>query len=66
MYRIEISTTDYQFSHGKEPRGTGQWAFIFDGNYDEPYWAYGSYTQASNDARKLAVAKGFTKIAVGS
>jgi hypothetical protein len=27
--KIEISTTAYQFSHGKKPSGRGYWAFVF-------------------------------------
>lgn len=62
---VELSTAQYEFAHGRKPRGTGQWAFFFDGQ-TEPYWGYGSYAKCSGDARKLAVANGFTRIEVGS
>ena len=28
---ITISTTDYEFAHGKKPRGKGYWGFKFSG-----------------------------------
>ena len=27
--RIAFSTTEYEFAHGKKPRGEGRWAFEF-------------------------------------
>ena len=29
--KMEVSTTQYEFSHGKKPRGFGTWGFFFDG-----------------------------------
>jgi hypothetical protein len=62
---MEVSTTEYEFSHGKNPRGTGQWAFFFDGE-SEPFWHTGSYAEAKKMAIKYAVAKGHARIKVGS
>lgn len=53
---IQVSTSEYEFSHGKKPRGYGQWAFFFD-NDKEPFWATGKY----GDAKKMAVAYAVTK-----
>jgi hypothetical protein len=30
---IMLSTTDYEFSHGRSPGGRGSWAFEFDAQY---------------------------------
>jgi len=53
---VEVNTTEYEFSHGKKPRGFGCWAFQI-GRDPEPYWSHGNYGQAVKDARKMAVAK---------
>jgi hypothetical protein len=34
---IEFSTSSYRFTHGREPRGYGAWAFEFEGR--QPVWA---------------------------
>lgn len=62
---VTVSTTEYQFAHGKQPRGTGQWAFFFDKN-PEPMWSTGSFAQAKKFAVAWAVAKGYTTVKVGS
>jgi hypothetical protein len=62
---IEISTTEYEFAHGKKPRGSGQWAFFFDRN-PEPMWFTGSFAQAKTFATAWAVTKGYRSIKVGS
>jgi hypothetical protein len=31
MTRQTFDTTEFQFAHGKQPRGTGMWAFFVDG-----------------------------------
>jgi hypothetical protein len=41
---IEIIVTEYEMSHGKRPRGIGQWAFQMGYRaVSEPYWVTGSY-----------------------
>ena len=30
MQAITVETSEYEFSHGKRPRGRGTWAFTFD------------------------------------
>jgi hypothetical protein len=62
---IEVNTTQYQFSHGKSPRGYGQWAFFFDGE-SEPQWYNGKFSDAKKMAIAYAVTKGHSRIAVGS
>jgi hypothetical protein len=45
---VTIKTTQYAFSHGKEPRGTGRWMFECReyGKPAETLSAYGTYTEA--------------------
>jgi hypothetical protein len=54
----EFITTQYEFSHGKKPRGTGTWAFVPadsiwpDRNtmpQDAIAWAWGSYSDAKRE-----------------
>jgi hypothetical protein len=47
--RVEFNTTQFQFSHGKMPRGVGQWAFEIKG---QVVFAPGSQSFAS--AKKWA------------
>jgi hypothetical protein len=54
--RVEVSTTAYQFAHGKAPRGRGYWAFEFPGQHtNEPWSAPGE--QSFSDAKRAAVAE---------
>jgi hypothetical protein len=34
---VDFSTREFRFSHGKEPKGYGSWAFEFEGR--GPVWA---------------------------
>lgn len=63
---IEINTSEYEFSHGKKPRGTGQWGFFFDQDRDvsQCFWANGSFADAKRMAIAWAVTKGHTVIRV--
>jgi hypothetical protein len=59
----EFITTQYQWAHGKKPRGTGTWAFVPADSIwpdrdtmpaDAIAWAWGSYTDAKREvARKF-------------
>jgi len=67
--RVEVKTSEYEFSHGKKPKGTGSWAFFIDGDIGDvlrAHWFNGKYSEA----RKQAVAKarelGIGIITVGS
>ena len=62
---IEFSTTEFEFAHGKKPRGQGQWAFFFD-EEREPMWFNGSFSQARQFAMAWAVTKGHVRVRVGS
>lgn len=61
---VEVSTARFEFSHGKLPRGFGYWAF-FIGDDPEPFFATGLYSVCRDDARRLAVARGATRVEVG-
>lgn len=61
---IEVSTTEFEFSHGKKPRGTGCWAF-FIGRDPEPFFHCGSFADARRMAIAMAISKGETFIKVG-
>ena len=50
--RVEFSTREYEFSHGRRPRGYGYWAFEIKEGGEEIKWFQG-YLPA---ARKLAKA----------
>lgn len=57
--KTEFATTDYEFAHGRSPKGRGSWAFSPVRNPDlasktEVFWTPGSTTYA--EARKLAKA----------
>lgn len=45
-----VDTTEYEFSHGKLPRGYGSWGFApFNETMDDPNtweWRTGTYTEA--------------------
>lgn len=54
---VEVCTTEYEFSHGKAPRGFGSWAFAFNPHWrdvSEVFWVNGS---TYGDARKVACQK---------
>jgi hypothetical protein len=55
--RVEVSTTAYQFAHGKAPRGRGYWAFEFPGQSpaNGPWFVPGEQTYS--DAKRAAVAE---------
>lgn len=60
---VRVSYENYIFVHGKAPRGTGNWAFILDG---EARFYEGSFASARALAVKDAVALGLHNIQVGS
>ncbi len=63
-----VSTTAYQFAHGKHPRGEGCWAFFFDGNEDvtQAKFFFGTFAAARKQAVEYAKAHGHKSVAVGS
>lgn len=65
MSRVEVSTTDYRFSHGREPRGRGDWAFFFEGEA-EPRFFRGSFAEAKKQAEAAARAAQVRRVKVGA
>jgi len=64
---VEVSTREYEFAHGRAPRGVGNWAFFVAGNAArEPFWFNGSYGQARVAAVRHFAALGVTDVVVGS
>lgn len=69
----EFITTEYEFSHGKKPRGTGSWAFV-PANYawpdgpNEPMpsdgiaWVWGTYSDAKREVAKRWPSVTFWKV----
>lgn len=55
---VDVSTRDYRLTHGREPRGTGSWAFCPASKYNgNDYLAHTLWTPAHltyAKARKLA------------
>jgi hypothetical protein len=51
---MHVSTTEYEFSHGRKPRGEGCWAFAF-GNDETPWFVTGC--RPYGEAKKAAVAE---------
>lgn len=66
---VEFDTREYQFSHGRSPRGRGSWAFFFDRKCQgDAFWTQGSttYAEAKKQARAEANRRGVTVVYVGS
>lgn len=65
---MQIETRQYEFSHGKKPRGFGTWAFFFDGkrDADQAFWFSGSYGDAAAAARAEAGKRKAHRVEVGS
>ena len=70
--KIQVSTTQYYFAHGKEPTGEGRWAFYF-GSWrtaasaqNNARWYTGAYSDCKRLATIDAAAEGHLKISLGS
>ncbi len=53
--KLEVHTSEYMMTYGREPRGRGVWAFVFDRVHDKPWYAIGQMTYG--EAKKLALAE---------
>ena len=54
---LEVKRDNYQFSHGRKPRGRGNWAFKLIPS-GEVTWFQGFYTEGIKEARRMAKRKG--------
>ena len=65
---VHVNTNDFEFSHGKQPRGYGSWAFFFNRRADvnTAFWFNGTYAEARKAATEEAKRRGFDEVFVGS
>ena len=63
--QVKVSTSDYRFAHGKEPRGFGGWYFEFNNALIEQAPS-GSFTEAKKWAINRAIVLGTTTVEVCS
>lgn len=52
---VEVSTVEYEFAHGRNPRGYGSWAFAFrrgENDLNQLFWVNGA---TYRDAKKAAI-----------
>ena len=71
--RVEVSTVDFEFAHGRTPRGRGTWAFTFDQRHyrdvlsAEVFWSTpGTYSEAKRQAVAEAQRRGARVVYVQS
>jgi len=72
MKMIEVRTESYRWTHGRMPRGKGQWGFAIgnrkeaEENPDKVFWSkpFTLYTEAVKEAKKEAQKKGVITIYV--
>lgn len=62
---VEVSTRQYEFTHGHKPRGMGCWAFIFDSD-SNLFWASDTYGQAKRLAIAEARKRGVRRVEVAT
>ena len=66
---ISLSTTAYQFAHGRTPRGRGSWAFEFctAAGWGEPvFFPVGTYVEARGAALRHAASVGALSVRVST
>jgi hypothetical protein len=61
-----VDTTEYEFAHGKKPRGYGRWAFLMACNKMDVVFYTGKYRDCLKKAKAKAKASGYAGIAVGA
>lgn len=56
--KVRFDFAQFQFSHGKAPKGFGVWAFAFDRSCDHPFFAPRmSFADAKKFAKQFAVSQ---------
>lgn len=61
--QVRVSTRNYEWAHGRKPRGYGFWCFTIDGT--DFFWT-GTYTETKKLAVEMAVSLNVRNIEVGS
>lgn len=62
--QVRVDTSEYRFSHSREPKGRGCWAFSYKRDPDfasksgEVLWFTGTYAEARKQAIATAAANG--------
>jgi hypothetical protein len=65
--KTKFDTTSFENSHGRKPRGRGNWGFSFGCDSDDPrHWVFfsGSFTEAKRQAKALADSRGTDVVVV--
>jgi len=65
VLRMKVHTDEYKWTHGKIPRGEGNWAF-YVGNDETPVFFRGKFSEAKKLAIELALKRGEDSIKVGT
>jgi hypothetical protein len=65
---VYVNTREYEFAHGKRPRGEGGWAFFFNPRAEvgTACWFTGTYAEARKAAVAEAKRRGAPEVWVGS
>lgn len=65
MHVDEVSTSRYEFSHGRSPRGQGSWGFFLgSSSLEDLFWANGTYSEARRAAVAEANRRGVSSVEV--
>jgi hypothetical protein len=67
--KVEVRTREYEISHGKMPKGHGNWAFYMGRESDDlskVHWFTGNYGDVKKQACAKARELGIELITVGS
>jgi hypothetical protein len=52
--KVEFNTDNYEFTHGRKPRGHGAWAFVPKHLWDNDlHWETGIYSEAKRKAKQF-------------
>lgn len=69
MNTVTVSTTEFEFTHGRKPRGTGFWFFFTNARLGlgaAHFSGSGSFADVKSRAQVWAAGRGFTRLSVGS
>ena len=69
MTKVRVSTREFEWAHGRKPKGTGNWAFHFKNDagttVHTEFW-FGQFTFARRCAVDAAKECGVSTVEVGS
>jgi len=67
--KVEVNTRQYEFSHGRKPRGADRWFFWMGSDTRDilkARWFDGKYSEAKKKAQAMARELGYETVTVGS